>query len=196
MQMKKGSTSLCLCERLKRKECVPHRQKILLLFFFFLNAKCCHHSNRQQLRCAKIVCVRWWRSFISVHTTLYFVELLSCQAGTHTHTPSEKKSVVLQVYWLQQLSLTHTWQCAFTSNRCICYSLCVCGCSVCVLVRMDSCQVKRDSAWQHQFYVLICSLDQDRIDRLREQATKIVRSYTCYMAHYTSNYEGQKDFNK
>ncbi len=99
---------------------------------FFLNAECCHHSNRQQFRCAKTVCVCWRRSFIAVHNILDFVERLSCQSGTHTHTPSEKKSVVLHVYWLHQLSLTfsvshtHMTVCFYIKSMHMLQPVCVC----------------------------------------------------------------------
>ncbi len=95
----------------EKRVCSPQTEDFT---FFFL--KCCHHSNRQQLRCAKIVCMRWWRSFIAVHTTLYFVELLSCQSGTHTHTPSEKKSVVLQLSLTFSVSHTHMTVCFYIKS--------------------------------------------------------------------------------
>ncbi len=122
---------------------------------FFLNAECCHHSNRQQFRCAKTVC-----EGVLLQCITFLILLNAChvsQEHTLTHLVNRNQWCCMFTGYISSLSLslslTHTWQCAFTSNPCICYSLCVCvcGCSVCVLLRMDSCQVKRDSAWQHQF---------------------------------------------
>ncbi len=68
-----------------------------------------------------------------MHNILDFVERLSCQSGTHTHTPSEKKSVVLHVYWLHQLSLTfsvshtHMTVCFYIKSMHMLQPVCVWG---------------------------------------------------------------------
>lgn len=125
----------------EKRVCSPQTED---LTFFFLNAKCCHHSNRQQLRCAKIVCVRWWRSIIAVHKIIYFVELLSfCQERTLTHPVKRNQWCFKLTGYISSL----TFCLSDTHDSVLLHQIHAIAC-----VR----------GWI--FSVLICSLGQDRID--------------------------------
>lgn len=95
----------------------------------FFSLKCWMLSSLKQATIQ--MCKNCVRALVKEHHILYFVELLSCQSGTHTHTPSEKKSVVLHIYWLHQLSLTfsvshtHMTVCFYIKSMHILQPVCV-----------------------------------------------------------------------